>query len=153
MSEPPEEVGEINVPAGGVQVRDVPLRARQYKWKPGQSGNPSGRGGLYHECRRLAAEASPYAMRKLITLMDARDERVAYMATVAVLDRAGVRPTDYDPQADLKALDALPLEERRAQLAVVVERAQALLAKPSPVQITGPRTTPGAAPSETPDPA
>ena len=95
MSKP--RVGQINVPTGLEQVRDVPERARPYKWKPGQSGNPTGRGRLYQECRRLAAEASPNAMRKLIKLMDAEDERVAYMATVAVLDRAGVKPIDFDP--------------------------------------------------------
>jgi hypothetical protein len=39
-------------------------------------------------------------MRKLIELMNAEDERVAYMATVAVLDRSGVKPIDYDPAQD-----------------------------------------------------
>jgi hypothetical protein len=63
-------------------------------WQPGQSGNPTGRGGPYLECRRLAAEAIPGAMRRLIELMDAEDERVSYMATVAVLDRSGVKPID-----------------------------------------------------------
>jgi hypothetical protein len=73
---------------------------RDQMWRPGVSGNPSGRGGLYLECRRLAAEASPQAMRRLIALMDAEDERVSYMATTAVLDRAGVKPIDYDPAQD-----------------------------------------------------
>ena len=81
-------------------MRDMPEAARPYKWKPGQSGNPTGRGRLYLECRRLAAEASPDAMRRLITLMDSVDERVSYMATVAVLDRSGVKPIDYDPAQD-----------------------------------------------------
>jgi hypothetical protein len=90
-----------NLLSGPVQVRDVPEAARPFKWKPGQSGNPTGRGGLYHECRRLAAEASPQAMRRLIELMDAEDERVAYMATVAILDRSGVKPIDYNPAQDV----------------------------------------------------
>jgi hypothetical protein len=66
-------IGQINVPPGRAQVRDVPENARPYKWKPGQSGNPAGRSGLYGECRRLAAEASPSAMCRLIELMDAQD--------------------------------------------------------------------------------
>ena len=82
-------------------MRDVPEAARPYKWKPGESGNPTGRGGLYLECRRLAAEASPQAMRRLIELTEAEDERVSYMATVAVLDRSGVKPIDYDPAQDV----------------------------------------------------
>jgi hypothetical protein len=73
---------------------------RDRMWQPGVSGNPTGRGGLYLECRRLAAEASPQAMRRLIELMEAADERVSYMATVAVLDRSGVKPIDYDPTQD-----------------------------------------------------
>ena len=80
MSEPRDALPqshEGHVPPGGDQVRDVPENARPYKWKPGQSGNPTGRSGLYGECRRLAAEASPSAMRRLIELMDAQDERVA----------------------------------------------------------------------------
>jgi hypothetical protein len=32
--------------------------------------------------------------------MEAEDERVSYMATVAVLDRSGVKPIDYDPTQD-----------------------------------------------------
>jgi hypothetical protein len=74
---------------------------RNRMWPPGVSGNPTGRGGLYLECRRLAAEASPQAMRRLIELMEAEDERVSYIATVAVLDRSGVKPIDYDPAQDV----------------------------------------------------
>jgi len=48
---------------------------RSRMWRSGESGNPAGRGGLYQECRRLAAEASPDAMCRLITLMHAEDER------------------------------------------------------------------------------
>ena len=113
-----------------LQVRDdVPENARQYKWKPGQSGNPSGRGGLYHECRRMAAEASPQAMCRLIELMDAQDERVAYMAAVAVLDRAGVKPREFDPREEEKALSRLPLEERKARLRELMVAAEKLLAR------------------------
>ena len=84
--------------ARGVDRLHPSMRSRI--WQPGVSGNPTGRGGLYLECRRLAAEASPEAMRRLIELMAAEDERVSYMATTAVLDRAGVKPIDYDPSHD-----------------------------------------------------
>ena len=97
-------------------------------WQPGQSGNPTGRGGLYLECRRLAAEASPDAMRRLIELMDAEDERVAYMATVAVLDRSGVKPMDYDPAQDVTPPTwdpgALTPEERENLKAYLVKMAR-----------------------------
>jgi hypothetical protein len=131
MSEPPDpSVGSraVHVHSGRVQVPDVPESARPFKWKPGQSGNPSGRGGLYHECRKLAAEASPTAMRRLIELMDAVDERVAYMAATAILDRSGVKPMVHDPREEERALSAIPLKVRKARLAELVVRAQSLLA-------------------------
>ena len=40
----------------------------------GSRVNPRPR-GLQHECRKLAARASPQAMHKLIALMDDEDER------------------------------------------------------------------------------
>jgi hypothetical protein len=36
--------------------------------------------------------------------LTAEDKRVAYMATVAVLDRAGVKPIDFDPNAETAAI-------------------------------------------------
>jgi hypothetical protein len=94
----------------------LPENARPFRWKPGESGNPTGRGKLYFECRRLAAEASPMAMRRLVELMAAEDERVAYMSAVAILDRAGVKPMDYDPGEAARELSSIPLEERRRDL-------------------------------------
>jgi hypothetical protein len=87
--------------------------------------NPTGRGGLYHECRRLAAEASPQAMRRLIELMDAEDERVSYMATVAVLDRSDVKPMDYDPAQDRVEPSFDPgklTREERSQFRAILEK-------------------------------
>jgi hypothetical protein len=101
---------------------------RSRMWQPGVSGNPTGRGGLYLECRRLAAEASPDAMRRLIELMDAEDERVSYMATTAVLDRSGVKPIDYDPAQDQPTPSWDPgklTAEERGQLKALLEKAVA----------------------------
>jgi hypothetical protein len=120
------------VPPGRVQVRDVPENARQYKWKPGISGNPSGRGGLYHEARRLAASASPTAMKRLIELMEtAEDERVAFMACTAILDRAGVKPKEYDPREEQQAFAGMSLEERKARLRELIGQADQLLTRSS----------------------
>jgi hypothetical protein len=90
------------------------LRARQ--WASGQSGNPSGRGGLYHEVQRLAREASPGAVQRLIELaqLDRVDEegkllpltadadpRVVMMASSTLIERGFGKPRDdYDPKAD-----------------------------------------------------
>lgn len=68
-------------------------------WRPGERGNPQGkRGDEYLETIRLARQASPETMRKLILKTDAADESVAIVAMQAVLDRAWGKPRDYDPR-------------------------------------------------------
>ena len=65
-------------------------------------------------------------MRRLIELIDAEDERVSYMATVAVLDRSGVKPIDYDPAQDQPQPTWDPgklTAEERAQLRRILEKA------------------------------
>ena len=52
----------------------------------------------YYEARQLARIAAPDMMRSLIeTAKDDEDGRVRTVAALAVLDRAGIRPTDFDP--------------------------------------------------------
>jgi hypothetical protein len=64
-------------------------------------------------------------MRRLITLMDAEDERVSYMATTAVLDRSGVKPIDFDPTQDQVQPSWDPgalTDEEREQLKAMLEK-------------------------------
>jgi hypothetical protein len=58
------------------------------RWRPGQSGNPSGLNGQYGEAISLARQAAPDAVRRLIQLMSSDDERVSVVACNAILDRA-----------------------------------------------------------------
>jgi hypothetical protein len=60
-----------------------------------------------------------------------QDERVAYMAAVAVLDRAGVKPREFDPREEEKALSRVPMEERKARLRELMGQADQLLTRPS----------------------
>jgi hypothetical protein len=67
-------------------------------------------------------------LRRLL-FMEAEDERVSYMATVAVLDRSGVKPIDYDPAQDVTpptwdpgALTPEERENRKAYLAKMVRK-------------------------------
>src|SRR5690242_4475522 len=66
----------------------------QKMWKPGQSGNPGGRTVEYKECVRMAKEASPRAMQRLIELMESPDERVAIMAADKIMERAWGKPKE-----------------------------------------------------------
>src|ERR1700738_4557334 len=76
-------------------------RGKAFRFPKGQSGNPDGQSRFYHQCRKIAREASPEMMRELIELAKtAEDERVRSVCLIAVLDRAGVRPIDFDPAAE-----------------------------------------------------
>ncbi len=99
--------GEVLAPNGGI------LRPFQ----KGQTGNPQGiyGGSAYHEARRICAEATPEAARKQVVLMNSEDERVALMATEAVLNRGAGRPRDHsaEPDQNFRAdLSALTPDER-----------------------------------------
>jgi hypothetical protein len=89
----------------------------------GQTLNPGGRGGEYHETVKLAREHSVAAMQKMIALMDCPDERVALLAQQTVLERAWGKAKDFDPNADKSDarfdLSKLSLAERRHLLEVI----------------------------------
>ena len=68
--------------------RPPPANLAPHCWRPGQSGNPGGFNGEHGEALRLAREASPAAVHRLIALMGSDDERVAVVACNAILDRA-----------------------------------------------------------------
>lgn len=79
-------------------------RNKAFRWPKGQSGNPGGLTKTYFECRQLARQASPDMMRELIRLaQNAEDERVRSVCAIAVLDRAGVKPIDFDPNEEKDA--------------------------------------------------
>jgi hypothetical protein len=76
-------------------------RGKAFRFPKGQSGNRDGQARFYHQCRKIAREASPEMMRELVDLAKtAADERVRSVCLIAVLDRAGVKPIDYDPKAE-----------------------------------------------------
>jgi hypothetical protein len=85
-------------------------RNKAYRWPKGKTGRTDA-ARLYHEARRIARRAAPATMNELVRLsLEAEDERVRSVCCIAVLDRAGIRPYDADPQAE----DAL--NARRARI-------------------------------------
>ena len=58
---------------------------------------------FYFECRRIFQENAPELARAIVELaLDPKvDERVRSVCLVAGLDRAGVKPMDYDPAQDV----------------------------------------------------
>ena len=112
-----------NLPPGAY----VPRHGNGYlrPWKPGQSGSNGARGDAYLACQRLAREASPEAMRKLIMLMDDPDKRVATVAIQGVLDRAWGKPQEYDPRSvpdDVARLDVGQLSREELETLLAITR-------------------------------
>jgi hypothetical protein len=91
---------------------------KAYRFPKGVSGNPTGMSRFYFECRKIFQENSPELARAAIELaLDPdTDQRVRSVLIVAGLDRAGVKPMDYDPAQDVTPPSwdpgALTAEER-----------------------------------------
>lgn len=68
--------------------RKLPEAFVKRVWQPGQSGNPGGRKEMSPEVREALYAATLPAMKRLIELTGSSDERVALLASQAILDRA-----------------------------------------------------------------
>src|SRR5215469_16175571 len=113
--------------ARGVERLHAAMRSRM--WKPGQSGNPAGYSGAYGEVVRLARQAAPYAVQRLIALMDSEDERVAAVACNSILDRAFGKPGFVKDEKDSLEVRVANMtrEERLARMAELLEPVKAYL--------------------------
>ncbi len=106
-------------------------RNKAFRWPKGQSGRtPSAK--LYHEARAIARQASPEMMRRLVDLaQNSEDDRVASVCAIAVLDRAGVKPIDFDPAEDKQNKPRFdPRAFAPAELDII-EQALRLLVRPN----------------------
>lgn len=105
----------------------------------GQSGNPKGRSGKYWALTALAREASPKALKRLIELIDSDDERVASVASNAVLDRAWGKPKEDKGEDDkqirpnISGLDDMELAALRALLSKALSPATQDVVQPSDI--------------------
>ena len=59
----------------------------------GKSGNPGGRPKIPDEVKAILKLQAPNALQKLLTLMESSDERIAFSAASAILDRAWGKPS------------------------------------------------------------
>jgi hypothetical protein len=131
----------------GAAERRLPPALAANCWRPGQSGNPSGHSGEYGEAIRLARQAAPWAVRRLIELAELdqlddqgnliplkelpeADRRVVTVAANSLLDRAFGKPKPFDPKVDAEtplqaALQAEKLTQR--ELDAISELAEARL--------------------------
>ena len=49
-------------------MAEFTARGKAFRFPKGQSGNPDGQSRFYHECRKIAREASTEMMRGLVDL-------------------------------------------------------------------------------------
>src|SRR4029077_12642993 len=96
--------------------RTLPPALAVNRWQPGQSGNPSGHNGEYGQAMKLARQAAPDAVRRLIELMNSEDERVAAVACNSILDRALGKPKAVEEgKTDMETRLANMTREQRLQ--------------------------------------
>jgi len=96
--------------------RTLPPALAANRWQPGQSGNPSGHNGEYGQAMKLARQAAPDAVRRLIELLNSEDERVAAVACNSILDRALGKPKAVEEEKnDMEARLAAMTREQRLQ--------------------------------------
>lgn len=74
-------------------------------WRPGQSGNPGGKGEPYRKLTALAREQSPEGMKQIIEIACdyQNDPRVRLVAWDIVLTRAWGKPREAAPDDAAKA--------------------------------------------------
>jgi hypothetical protein len=85
-------------------------------FQKGKSGNPGGwNQSAYFEARKICAEYSSEAIHRQLELMRSDDERVAFMATEAILNRGIGKPRDHSTEDQARTivnLDNLSDDER-----------------------------------------
>lgn len=79
--------------AGKLQEVSKPKRVVGRPFRPGQSGNPSGKPKGMVEVQRLAREHATEAIQALVEALNHRRTRVA--AAIALLDRGFGRPAQH----------------------------------------------------------
>jgi hypothetical protein len=108
-------------------TRRLPEKMAVKVWKPGVSGNPQGRRKMDPEIMETLQAGSAAAAARLVELTRSKDERVALLASQAVLDRVYGKPTQAIDKtvtttvqsAHLQVL--LDLQAKRDQAARVIE--------------------------------
>jgi hypothetical protein len=109
--------------AAEVRRTHVPVHGKGilHPFQPGQSGNPSGKGGLFHEAQRICREASPQAARRMVELMNSDDPRVALLAADKVLERAWGKPKEVPEEAMLDPAAAEQAAQARAEVIALLQ--------------------------------
>ena len=95
---------------------------------------PYAAGALLSPSGEIARRAAPEAMQELVRLAtEAQDERVRSVCLLAVLDRAGVRPIDFDANKEKDERPKFNPRDFSPQELDVIETAMRLMLRPKRV--------------------
>jgi HEAT repeat protein len=115
---------------------------RKGMWKLGQSSNPGGRPARQKSITDLALDGSEKAIKRLIRLVDSKDEWVALAAAQAVLDRAIGKPMQQvvvTVTNKQKSVQDMSDAELMALINSKIERIEDLMAGTAPTAGVGKR--------------
>ena len=73
-------------------------------FKPGQSGNPSGRPKENPEAKEILKAATVEAAKKLVGLLESKNEKMRFLAAQAILDRTQGKPETMS-RVEVKNID------------------------------------------------
>lgn len=121
-------------------ARRLPAALVDNIWKPGQSGNPTGKSGEYQRCQSLCKAASYEAAEEVISLGKTCDDpRVRYMANTWVYERAWGKVKDYDPKSEGNSVPVFdPKSVTPEQLQIIKAAMNMLTAAMSVVEVHEP---------------
>ena len=116
----------------------LPTQMQARLWQPGQSGNPSGKGGEYQRCLNLCREASYESAQEIIRLRDeSDDDRVRFMAATWIYERAWGKAKEYDPreeQANRPTFDPSRLTSEQRELVKAALHLMMQTTAPEPIE-------------------
>jgi hypothetical protein len=114
----------------------LPAAMREKSWKPGQSGNPSGRNGLYGEMLRRAREFTPEATDYLISIArDLNEETRNRIVAISLLyERAWGKAQPMVNEAEPDALKNMSPEQRLQRVNELLSYAATLQVPGAPVE-------------------
>jgi hypothetical protein len=124
----------------------LPTALTEKRWRPGQSGNPSGHTGEYGEAMKIARSYAPAAMHRLAELAELNqldsegnlvplsglpdaDRRVIAVAANSILDRALGKPKEPTEEGT-RSLARMSIEDQK-------KRVLELLAFAATLQVPG----------------
>ena len=108
-------------------------------WKPGQSGNPAGRSGLFLEMQRRAREATPELIGYLLEIArdGSEDARNRIVAIQIMLERGwGKVQAEYDPAQEKVPMVVDPSRltpEQRESIVAALALLKSVAVQPQPI--------------------